>query len=538
MHACTQVPSVNDRRPPPNGIPDSWYAEEEGCGDPELEELNFEGRRALVHPITLTKIDRDEDSFQTTIDEGLKTFDLDCVFMTLPLQHNVTEKVFANEPHMTLTKKPDVFKMGALCPGAKTQLTAAPFIVYVEAMNLATKNRFCDLARSREGLTLIPFQRQAEDSPHRTAAPDTVVMQHQTISGRALLGVLRAIEDDSETGVRSVSVIHVLVFGQKLGGGRIPDTIPWLEDAIELVSSSCDIQALNVHLNMRLDVAFTFRNPRPHDIMLFESTGSPYGKRSVFHRTGEQHVMNLRCINLFNAKRVGGISAAIGVSHRTSNPIKMYQANIVHPIMAQFTRHALDIVPTNVKGIRERRDALRGVLLPELRRMNEGGLHREWRAETQVTFNSAITRLDEFLPTSLQDMVDRAKEDTRRLLGSPRVEFFSTTWRSYEEAVHKTFDILQRPPHSLGSQRSSMAVNHTMQGLYQVMLNQVGYKVHKGLRRAHAAVLAEFGDEPEGDPNNDRSGQSQVRLVTRAVSSVHAVCACRGLREVLGLIYV
>ena len=83
-----------------------------------------------------------------------------------------------------------------------------------------------------------------------------------------------------------------------------------------------------------------------------------------------------------------------------------------------------------------------------------------------------------------------------------------------------------------------MAVNHTMQGLYQVMLNQVGYKVHKGLRRAHAAVLAEFGDEPEGDPNNDRSGQSQVRLVTKAVSSVYAVCACRGLREVFGLIDV
>ena len=191
----------------------------------------------------------------------------------------MTTQVFARETHLTLTKKADVFQMGSLCPGAKTQLTAAPFIVYVEAMTVTTKNRFCDLARQRENLTLIPFQRTGPISPHRTPPPDTAVLQHQTISGSALLDILRSIEDDEENDVRAPKVIHVLVFGQKLGGSRIPDTIPWLEDAIDLVASSCDIEAHDVHLNMRLDIAFTFQNPEPHDIILFENTGTPYGKK-------------------------------------------------------------------------------------------------------------------------------------------------------------------------------------------------------------------------------------------------------------------
>ena len=494
------------QNPIPDGVttqtnrrPQSWYADEAGCGDPELEKTNFEGRRALVHPIAISRVDRNDAWFTETIDRGLAKFDLDCVFVTLPLNNEVTTQVFAREAHLTLAKKPDAFKVGSLCPGAKTQLTAAPFIVYIEAMTVATKNRFCDLARERENLTLIPFQRTGPISPHRTPPPDTAVLQHQTISGSALLDILRSIEDDEENDVRAPKVIHVLVFGQKLGGSRIPDAIPWLEDAIDLVASSCDIESHDVHLNMRLDIAFTFQNPEPHDIILFENTGTPYGKRSVFHRTGENHVMGLRCINMFNAKNVGGISAAVGVSKQTSNPLKLYQSNIVHPLMALFTRHALDTIPTTVGAIRQRRDMLRHTLLPEIRRMNEGQTHREWRAESQVIFNSAIRRQDEFCPTTLQDMVDKAKADTRFLLASPRVDFFSTTWGSYENAVHKTFDILEQPPHSLGSQRSNNKVNSTMAGLYQVMLNQIGYKVHNFQRRQHQSVLTTFGDTPEVD---------------------------------------
>ena len=46
-----------------------------------------------------------------------------------------------------------------------------------------------------------------------------------------------------------------------------------------------------------------------------------------------------------------------------------------------------------------------------------------------------------------------------------------------------------------------------MAGLYQVMLNQIGYKVHNFQRRQHQSVLTEFGDKPEVD--TDTASRSQ-----------------------------
>ena len=46
-----------------------------------------------------------------------------------------------------------------------------------------------------------------------------------------------------------------------------------------------------------------------------------------------------------------------------------------------------------------------------------------------------------------------------------------------------------------------------MAGLYQVMLNQIGYKVHNFQRRQHQIVLTTFGDTPEVD--TDTASRSQ-----------------------------
>ena len=46
-----------------------------------------------------------------------------------------------------------------------------------------------------------------------------------------------------------------------------------------------------------------------------------------------------------------------------------------------------------------------------------------------------------------------------------------------------------------------------MAGLYQVMLNQIGYKVHNFQRRQHQSVLTTFGDTPEVD--TDTASRSQ-----------------------------
>ena len=110
-----------------NRRPQSWYADEAGCGDPELEKTNFEGRRALVHPIAISRVDRNDAWFTETIDRGLAKFDLDCVFVTLPLNNEVTTQVFAREAHLTLAKKPDAFNVGVVMSWRQDAIDGSSF---------------------------------------------------------------------------------------------------------------------------------------------------------------------------------------------------------------------------------------------------------------------------------------------------------------------------------------------------------------------------------------------------------------------------